>query len=154
TIVYSFISIFTGIYLDIENIVVRFQMLWKDMIFLIFPLLSGVGLSYYLLFNRHGSALYFIDFQGLSDFNAMITLRYYLLALIVLFLLKTAAKGMALWQGQTALVHYSAWLGLAAMILLSFYTALFPHFIFIVCLWLFALVVEFSLLLFKRQKLA
>ncbi len=118
-ILYSFISIFLGIYVDIENITTKFKLGFKEIYqILTLPLLLGIAIFGLFMVFKPGRDLYFIDFQGISSMesiDAIQGIQWVVASLAIIFLLKQFFKGILISRGESLALSISGYLNILGL---------------------------------------
>lgn len=121
-IIFSYLSIYLGIYLDIESIFIRYSLNVKNsLLAVVVPLLSALSILACTLFYQKGKNSYFIDFQGLNNADIILTplATGFIIIIVMLFLYKQALKGTVLRKGNEKVVGKSAMVSLLSIMVIS-----------------------------------
>ncbi len=116
-ILYSFLNLFSGLYFDIDNITARYIIAvtrWYRIV--LFPMLMGGLIFFFLFLWDKGRQLYFVVFQGATAVDTIVTLQYLIVAIIILFLFKQFLKGVLIHANNIGAVSKSAYANVLGLV--------------------------------------
>ncbi len=154
-VLYSFISIFLGIFMDIENITANYKIPIKKFYqVLSIPFLIGLTIYYGFYITQWGKNLYFNIFQGINNLNVFMDTRIVILFIISIFLLKQFFKGVLFYSSKTTSFSLSSIFNLLGLVLSGIVLFFIPNksLLFTASsIYLFGLLFETMLLLFSLK---
>lgn len=127
-VLYSFLSIFLGIFVDIENISATFHIKPKNAYkILLFPGIISIALFYLLNINPWGIEKYFAAFQGVEDFAPFVQTRILLITIIAAFLFKQYLKGVLIYQKKITSIKALSYLNVLGLSVSGLLLWFFPQ---------------------------
>ena len=121
-VIFSFISLFTGVFTEIANIVLRYQIRPKNSVILfMFPLVLCQLMVYIFLYTNWGNSLYFVTFQNIADADIPIlhSLRISIVIVVCIFLIKEICKGFCLIHKKYSVIMTNSILNISGLFIIS-----------------------------------
>ncbi len=119
-VVFAFISLSTGLCMEISNVVLRYKIPPKQAwAIFIMPLIFCQSVVWVFLYTAWGKTLYFITFQNINDIAVLDTVRLPIAMLVTVFLIKEICKGFCLIHKKYAAIMTNSILNVVGLCIMG-----------------------------------